>query len=65
VADSPTKNGGSWKKNIRDFGSFALGAYLLIRVPDPSTITALVSLALMGVLPWSIIEQWLNKNGKD
>jgi hypothetical protein len=40
-----------------------LGAYLLIRTPNPSTITALVSLALMGVLPWSVIEQWINRNG--
>jgi hypothetical protein len=58
------RNGDKKWRHLRDIGSFLLGAYLLVRTNNPSTIEGLIALALMGVLPWSIIEQWINRNGK-
>lgn len=52
-------------RQIRDLGSFCLGAYLLIRTQDPSTVTGIIALVLMGMLPASILERFFNKNGKD
>jgi hypothetical protein len=63
MPEGDKKSGDSWKRNVRDFGCFVIGAYLLVHTPSPSTIQALAALALMGVLPWSIIEQWINRNG--
>lgn len=58
-------NGGSrLVEYIRDLGSFALGAYLLLRSQDPSTVTGLVALVLMGILPASILERIFGKNGR-
>jgi hypothetical protein len=49
---------------VRHIAAFALGAYLLIRTPNPSTVVGFVSLVLMGFLPAGLLLRYFNGNGK-
>jgi hypothetical protein len=54
------RNGGSKWEQIHPIISFLVGAYLLVRTNNPTTLIGLVSLVLMGVLPVSLLEKYVN-----